>query len=609
MGEVYRATDVDLKRVVAIKVLPQSVATEPASLARFRREAEILAALNHPNIAQIHGLERAGGQLALVMELVEGPTLAERIARRAIPVDETLRIARQIADALDAAHAKGIVHRDLKPANIKVAPDGVVKVLDFGLAKTVPSDRAVSEPSQAPTSTEALTRAGVLLGTVAYMSPEHVRGQAVDRRTDIWGFGCVLYEMLTGRNPFQRETTPDTIVAVLEGEVEWTALPAATPPAVRRLLQRCLAKDPKRRLRDIGDARHELAAEAPHSADGASVPSTAGRSTLLAPRHDTFDIRRGRRAWAALALAVLVAGTVLAWFVRARESTRTQELRRAAEEVFYDLRALEVNLVRLRQLDRLSNDVREATYRRDKLSQAYDSYVEGLGFYKDKSETERAILRLARRLGEADVDAPPDFYRATLAYAQKWTASPRLVRGIARARERNLIRRITSVLDDRGLPRELLFMVLQESGFASSAVGPVTSTGISKGLWQLTPDAARRYGLTLGPHVTRQEFDPADERHDEVRSTEAAANYLADLYSSKAAASTLLVMAAYNLGEGRVLRRLEDLPNDPRERNFWNFYRNHWLPDETRDYVMSVFSAAVVCEHPEMFNVPLERVW
>src|SRR5262249_32653689 len=160
-------------------------------------------------------------------------------------------------DALDAAHAKGIVHRDLKPANIKVTPDGVVKLLDFGLAKTVASDEGVPELSEAQTSTEALTRVGVLLGTVAYMSPEQVRGQAVDKRTDIWSFGCVLYEMLTGRNPFKRETTPDTIVAVLEGEPAWPALPAATPPAVRRLLQRCLEKDPKRRLRDIGDARHE----------------------------------------------------------------------------------------------------------------------------------------------------------------------------------------------------------------------------------------------------------------------------------------------------------------------------------------------------------------
>ena len=607
MGEVYRATDAELKRVVAIKVLPQAVATAPESLARFRREAELLAALNHPNIAQVHGLERTDGELALVMELVEGPTLSERIARRPVPVDETLRIARQIADALDAAHAKGIVHRDLKPANIKVRPDGVVKVLDFGLAKTVASGEGVADLSEAQTSAEALTRAGVLLGTLAYMSPERVRGQAVDKRTDIWGFGCVVYEMLTGRNPFQRETTPDTIVAVLEGEPEWTALPAATPPAVRGLLQRCLEKDPKRRLRDIGDARHELAAEA-HSTDGAPGPSTTRRSKQLASRHVSFDIR-GRRPWAVFAVGVLVAGTVLAWFVRARETAQRQELRLAAEEVFYNLRALEVNLVRLRQLDRLSSDVREATYRRDKLSQAYDSYVEGLGFYKDKSETQRAVLRMARRLGEADVDAPPDFYLTAMTYVQKWVASPRLRRAMARAQERNLIRRISSALDERGLPRELLFMVLQESDFASSAVGPATRRGISKGLWQLAPDAARRYGLRLGPRVTTREFDPADERHDELRSTEAAANYLADLYSSKAAASTLLVMAAYNLGEGPVLRKLDDLPNDPRERNFWNFYRNRWLPDETRDYVMSVFAAAIVCEHPEMFNVPLERVW
>jgi membrane-bound lytic murein transglycosylase D len=215
-------------------------------------------------------------------------------------------------------------------------------------------------------------------------------------------------------------------------------------------------------------------------------------------------------------------------------------------------------------------------------------------------------MRMARRLGEADFDVP---YKLTMAYVQRWSGTPRLRRAIARARERSLIDPITKALDEKGLPRELLFMVLQESDFDSSSVGPATRAGISKGLWQLAPDTARRYGLALGPLSNALEFDSSDERHDEFRSTEAATAYLADLFSSKAAASTLLVMAAYNSGEGPVLQRLEGLPSDPRDRNFWNFYRNHWLPEETRSYVMAVFSAALICEQPEMFNVPLERIW
>ncbi len=259
MGEVYQATDTKLKRQVAIKVLPESVASDAERLARFQREAEVLASLNHPNIAAIHGLEEGGGMTALVMELVEGDDLSQRIAQGAIPVDEALPIAKQIAEALEAAHEQGIIHRDLKPANIKVRPDGTVKVLDFGLAKAMEPTGAMSpEFSQAPTiTTPAMTMAGMILGTAAYMSPEQARGKPVDKRADIWAFGCVLFEMLTARRAFAGEDVTDTIVSVISKEPDWTALPP-DPIAVSFVLRRCLEKDPKRRLRDIGEARLAL---------------------------------------------------------------------------------------------------------------------------------------------------------------------------------------------------------------------------------------------------------------------------------------------------------------------------------------------------------------
>src|SRR5687767_9302331 len=248
MGQVYRATDARLKRQVAIKVLPPSVAADADRLARFQREAEVLASLNHPNIAAIHGLEESGGITALVMELVEGDDLSQRIARGAIPLDEALPIAKQIAEALEAAHEKGIIHRDLKPANIKVRSDGTVKVLDFGLAKLVEtpgSGLQASDLSHSPTITSPamMTGLGMVLGTAAYMSPEQARGKPVDKRADIWAFGCVFYEMLTGRKTFDRETASDTMAAVLEREPDWSRLPTATPATVRRLLQRCLEKE------------------------------------------------------------------------------------------------------------------------------------------------------------------------------------------------------------------------------------------------------------------------------------------------------------------------------------------------------------------------------
>ena len=255
MGEVYRARDSKLGRDVAIKVLPESFVKDPERMARFEREAKLLAALNHPNIAAIYGIEDSGNADALVMELAEGPTLADRIRQGAVPLEEALPIARQIADALEYAHEHGVVHRDLKPANIKVTADDSVKILDFGLAKAVQAELSPSNVADSPTITHLATQSGLLLGTAAYMSPEQARGKQVDRRADIWAFGCVLYEMLTGRRAFEGEAAAEILAAVLRAEPDWSHLPLATPPHIKVLLRRCLQKEPKQRLRDIGDAR------------------------------------------------------------------------------------------------------------------------------------------------------------------------------------------------------------------------------------------------------------------------------------------------------------------------------------------------------------------
>jgi serine/threonine-protein kinase len=288
MGEVYRARDTQLSRNVAVKILPDVFASDPERLARFGREAQVLAALNQPNIAQIYAVETNGSTRALVMELVEGPTLAERIAKRPIPLEEALPIARQIAEALEAAHEQGIVHRDLKPANIKVRADGTVKVLDFGLAKlaetTAPTSNASLANSPTITSPAMMTGVGVLLGTAAYMSPEQAKGRPADKRSDIWAFGCVLYEMLTSRRAFDGEDVTDTIVAVMSKEPDWSVLPAAMSPGVVRLMRRSVEKDPKRRLRDIGEARIQIEDAAGGKAsesDPKTMSAHSKRSTLL----------------------------------------------------------------------------------------------------------------------------------------------------------------------------------------------------------------------------------------------------------------------------------------------------------------------------------------
>ena len=308
MGEVYRARDTKLNRDVAIKVLLTTVANDPDRMARFGREAQLLASLNHPHIAQIYGLEEADGVHALVMELVEGPTLADRIAHGAIPLDEALAIAKQMAEALEAAHEQGIIHRDLKPANIKVRPDGTVKVLDFGLAKALdPAGASSASATMSPTLSLHATQLGIILGTAAYMSPEQAAGKPVDTRSDLWSFGVVLLEMLTGRAAFTGETVSHVLASVLKSDPDWTALPAETPVPVRRLLRRCLEKDRKRRLDSAVAARLEI-----DDALGAPVPETAASGAVPARRAAPMTIAL------ALAGAALIAALVTSAVMRRR---------------------------------------------------------------------------------------------------------------------------------------------------------------------------------------------------------------------------------------------------------------------------------------------------
>jgi len=281
MGEVYRATDTRLQRAVALKVLPPQSSFDTERLARLEREARMLAALNHPNIASIHGLEEVEGTRFLVLELVEGQTLAERLERGPMPLEETLDLARQTAEGLEAAHEKGIIHRDLKPANIKITPEGKVKILDFGLAKAALAASAAPD-SQAPTLTQDMSRPGTILGTPAYMSPEQATGKPLDKRTDIWAFGCVFYECLTGEKAFRGGTITEILAAILKGEPDWQALPATTPWTVKDLLQRCLQKDPRQRLHDIADARIELQEQPALPTEGSQVVPRFSRGSLIA---------------------------------------------------------------------------------------------------------------------------------------------------------------------------------------------------------------------------------------------------------------------------------------------------------------------------------------
>jgi serine/threonine-protein kinase len=310
MGEVYRARDSRLDRHVALKILPATLGGDPERLARFRREAQVLASLNHPHIAAIYGLEEAGGRLALALELVDGEGLEARLARGPVPMDEAIAIARQIAEALEHAHDSGIVHRDLKPANVRLTAHGTVKLLDFGLAKALEEESTKqAHASDSPTLTRHGTEAGLILGTAAYMSPEQARGKPVDKRTDIWAFGVVLYEMLTGRALFGADTVSDTLAAVLTREPDFSALSATTPHALRALLRRCLERDPKVRLRDIGEARIVL------SAPDAGSESAAGAPAIAAPPTTWW---RRPEFWVAL---VIIAFAAVLFGLQARQRT------------------------------------------------------------------------------------------------------------------------------------------------------------------------------------------------------------------------------------------------------------------------------------------------
>ncbi len=307
MGEVYRATDSRLKRSVAIKILPDEVARDPERLARFEREAQVLASLNHPNIGAIYGVEESGGARCLVLELVEGETLASRIDQGPLEVQDAVRLALQIAEGLEAAHDKGIVHRDLKPANVMIGASGTAKVLDFGLAKALEEESAGGgSASLSPTMTAAATRLGIILGTAGYMSPEQARGKTVNRRADIWAFGVILFEMLTGKRMFTGETVSDTLAGVLRAELDWKLLPGKTPGVIRKLLQRCLERDVKQRLRDIGEARIVLAdwdaGKTPEEATPSAAPSRGAGAPL---------------GWAiGGAVALAVAAAAAAWIAK-----------------------------------------------------------------------------------------------------------------------------------------------------------------------------------------------------------------------------------------------------------------------------------------------------
>ena len=337
MGEVYRARDTTLNRDVALKVLPAAVAGDPDRLARFHREAVVLGSLSHPSIAHLYGLEDVDGTHALVMEFVDGPTLADRIANGPIPVEEALPIARQIAEALEAAHEKGIVHRDLKPANIKVRADGAVKVLDFGLAKALVPDGsdAAGDAANSPTLTARATQLGVILGTAAYMAPEQAKGRPVDKRADIWAFGVVLFEMLAGQRAFKGDDISDVLAAVLRQEIDWAALPADAPPSVRRLLRRCLERDPKRRLRDIGDALPDLETTADALSGTIIVPPPPSRLRLWTGWVAAAAIAVGAMAWIHFRPAAAAAAAVTRSEFLTKEFTGTVSVSADGTKVAY----------------------------------------------------------------------------------------------------------------------------------------------------------------------------------------------------------------------------------------------------------------------------------
>ena len=359
MGEVYRATDTKLNRDVALKLLPEQFASDSQRMARFQREAEVLASLDHPNIGQIYGIENAGQTKVLVLQLIEGPTLAERIAQGPIPVEDALKIALQITEGLEAAHEKGVIHRDLKPANIKITPEGQVKILDFGLAKALEVEVPASSLSQSPTLTNAATQAGVILGTAAYMSPEQAKGKQIDTRADTWGFGALVYEMFTGKRAFEGEDVSDTLAAVLRAEVDWSKLPFETPASLRRLLERCLSRDLRRRLADIREAR--IAIE-----DYLANPAAESGIEAVGPVPPAWQ---RWLPWAGMALFALTTLVVSLWMVNVDSAPPLRKLYLAEAEASSPLISpdgnsiafLKDNSIWIRRLDQLESRKLEGT--------------------------------------------------------------------------------------------------------------------------------------------------------------------------------------------------------------------------------------------------------
>jgi pSer/pThr/pTyr-binding forkhead associated (FHA) protein len=343
-----------------------------------------------------------------------------------------------------------------------------------------------------------------------------------------------------------------------------------------------------------------------HAAKGG--PAGEGTMMMLHAANKYYK----RRRWPLLVLAAVVIliaiGIAIQLYLKDRQ---LKELTRRADEVFYQMRIVEAQIVR--QGDAMSAQERQdLRNRKAKFEQEYDRYLETLGLYSGRSPVEQAIMRLARRLGETDLELPPDFQKVVLQYVEFWRSTPRLRTALDRARQRNLLKRIRLALDQYGLPSEFMFLALQESDFDATRVGIPTRFGIAKGMWQFIPTTAIEYGLTPGLLKDQPQYDASDQRHDENRSTQAAARYLAYLYSTKAAASGLLVIASYNFGATRIIEKLDQLPNDPRQRSFWNFYRKGWIPTQTQEYVMYIFSAALICEKPDLFNIsmaPIDTIW
>jgi len=349
MGEVYRATDTKLNRDVALKILPEQFASDSQRMGRFQREAEVLASLDHPNIGQIYGIEDAGQTKALVLQLIEGPTLAERIAQGPIPVEEALKIALQMAEGLEAAHEKGVIHRDLKPANVKITPEGQVKILDFGLAKALEGETPASSLSQSPTLTNAATQAGVILGTAAYMSPEQAQGEATDRRADVWAFGVVLFEMLTGRQTWGGRTVTDVIAALVAREPEWNSLPPNLHPRLRLLLERCLEKEPKDRYQGVGDARVDI--QTVLADPGGVLVQPTGDVVQAAPRRILPWVS------AAVVLTAVIAG-IAVWNLRPNLPLESSLVRRFSHVLTTDERITDAD----RQVVALSPDGSRLVY-------------------------------------------------------------------------------------------------------------------------------------------------------------------------------------------------------------------------------------------------------